>query len=584
MIKIKMLKDTEKCKAGEIVSSTKENAESTISQGYAEYVTENKSKKKELSPKDKKGFAKAYKILEKEGAIEKKGKEEVKYKEINLPCDNRLVSVWADEIGKEFEDKDMLFRREELNSVFQIRKIEEKETFIELNPTKFITDIEKIIIPVVKRYNSETKETYIREKSISSQLANTTMQSDVFQNHIPIVKRIYNFPMPIEHEGEITFPKVGYDSRFKCWLSSDSPKIIKPDMELKEAKEIIESLFIEFPFKEEIYRTNAISALITPFLRGIFPRANNRTPIFIIEANRERAGKDYLMGIIQIVYDGYANEDPPISTGQHNSNNNEELRKKIISCLMEGRRSLHFANNKGFLNNSILESLITTPNFSDRILGKNEMVNFRNELDLSLSGNTGITFTADIVNRSRPIRLFLDIENANERKFDNPNLHSWVLKNRGLILSALYCLIRNWIDKEKPKGNGKFASFPEWADVCGGIMESAGYESPCEPDTENSIGGDTETQEMKSLFEICFKEKPNQFLKRNEIIDLARKEDSDIFPYLDLSLKKDQTKFGIKLVKFTGRILSGIRMVIMNSKAKGSRKEFKFIGEIPNDP
>ena len=70
MIKIKMLKDTEKCKAGEIVSSTKENAESTISQGYAEYVTENKSKKKELSPKDKKGYAKAYKILEKEGAIE----------------------------------------------------------------------------------------------------------------------------------------------------------------------------------------------------------------------------------------------------------------------------------------------------------------------------------------------------------------------------------------------------------------------------------------------------------------------------------------------------------------------------------
>jgi len=38
MIKIKMLKDTEKCKAGEIVSSTKENAESTISQGYAEYL------------------------------------------------------------------------------------------------------------------------------------------------------------------------------------------------------------------------------------------------------------------------------------------------------------------------------------------------------------------------------------------------------------------------------------------------------------------------------------------------------------------------------------------------------------------
>jgi len=42
MIKIRMLKDTEKCKVGEVVSCSKENAESTVSQGYAEYINENK--------------------------------------------------------------------------------------------------------------------------------------------------------------------------------------------------------------------------------------------------------------------------------------------------------------------------------------------------------------------------------------------------------------------------------------------------------------------------------------------------------------------------------------------------------------
>ena len=36
-----------------------------------------------------------------------------------------------------------------------------------------------------------------------------------------------------------------------------------------------------------------------------------------------------------------------------------------------------------------------------------------------------------------------------------------------------------------PDGTHPFASYPEWARVCGGIMESAGYDSPCLPDKES---------------------------------------------------------------------------------------------------
>ena len=77
---------------------------------------------------------------------------------------------------------------------------------------------------------------------------------------------------------------------------------------------------------------------------------------------------------------------------------------------------------------------------------KNLNITLDNEMDFSLSGNVGIGFTADIANRSRFIRLFLDIEDANSREFHNPNLHKWIKENRGLILSALYTLVRNWVD------------------------------------------------------------------------------------------------------------------------------------------
>jgi len=45
MIKIKILKETEKCKVGEIVNATKKNAESYVKEGYAEYVIKPKKKK-----------------------------------------------------------------------------------------------------------------------------------------------------------------------------------------------------------------------------------------------------------------------------------------------------------------------------------------------------------------------------------------------------------------------------------------------------------------------------------------------------------------------------------------------------------
>jgi len=37
------------------------------------------------------------------------------------------------------------------------------------------------------------------------------------------------------------------------------------------------------------------------------------------------------------------------------------------------------------------------------------------------------------------------------------------------------------------EGSVPFASFPQWAKICGGIMESAGYDNPCEQDRKRNI-------------------------------------------------------------------------------------------------
>ncbi len=503
---------------------------------------------------------------------------------IQIPKEGRLISEFSSEIGNAMMKKNILFYRSELDEVVEITKDKEIESFSIVKPNKFITLIEDYIHPFNYKLinNEDGSKTWEKKiKSISGDLANTTIQSSQLKNKLPKIERIFNFPIPIfcKETKKLTFPKEGYDERFNSWLPKNSPKIIKPEMKLEEAKNILlNNIFPEFCFKTEQDKINAIAGLLTPFLRGLYPNFTTRTPLFFYLANRERAGKDYCAGITAITYLGKELKDPAISTGEKGGNKNDEFRKKIFGLLQSGRNLIHSENNKGYLNNAVLEGLLTTSYFSDRVLGKNDIIDLPNELDFSMSGNIGISYTPDFANRCRFIRLFLDIEDPNKRTFDNTDLHGWVKSNRGLILSSLYSLIRNWFDNGKPESSLKFSSFPEWASICGGIMECAGFGNPCAQDIEIlEIGGDVETNEIKQLFEICYNSNPNEFIKRNNIITILSNLNDELFNYLDFTKNSDLTKFGMKLNKYEGRIFSNIRLIIKDKKIKGLRREYKFI-------
>jgi len=508
----------------------------------------------------------------------------VKLRQVSLPKEGRLISEFAIDIIKEIKDSNEIFFRKGSNEIVEISNIKEEDNsfvgFINIKPNRFITLIEKYIEPGFWFLTSD-KEWKFKKKSISGDLANTLLQSKILQDNLPKINRIFNFPIPIMYEGKLTFPCKGYDYRFNSYLDYSSPEIDSENITLEMAKEVIDSILKEFCFQDKQDYYNSISAMLTPFVRGLFSSFRVRVPLWVYIANRERAGKDYLADITGLIYEGYALEEPPICTGERNGNNNDELKKKILSAMISGRRRLHFANNKGFLDNSVLEAVTTTERYSDRVLGRNDILTMDNEMDYSLSGNIGIGFTPDIANRSKFIRLFLDIEDANSRQFENPNLHKWILDNRGLILSCFYRLIKNWIDLGSPKGKIPFASFYEWSEIIGGIMESAGYENPCNTDKETiMIGGDSETNDMKRLFEMCYEFFGEEWIDKNKIKNLIKGSDEELFSYINFENKSEQTKFGLKISKFIGRVLSGIRMTIDNPNARPSRQKIKFIKEV----
>lgn len=510
--------------------------------------------------------------------------------DIFLPHDGRLISEFADELGGIFKDKNIMFFRPVEDAVVRLEMIptndgkERMLGFHEMKKSEFVTFIEKYTSPmitIVVKKKGEDPEFIDKERSMRGDVADITLCSHSFRQKIPIIDKIYNAPMPILKDGNLTFPRPRYDKKLWSWMPLDAPNI-DPNMPLEDAVELIRSIYSEFCFKSDQDKTVAYAGLITPFLRGLYARETCRTPLIFYLANRERAGKDFCAGITGIVYNGVADEEPPF-------NEEEEFRKRVMANFKKGKTRIHMSNFKGHMDSPQLEMLITAETWTDRQLGSNINSTYPNTLEMSISANTGITYTPDIANRSVFVNLFLDIENPNERMFVNPNLHGWIKEHRSEILSALYALVRNWHELGMPPGTHPFASFPEWARVCGGVMEAAGLGNPCVPNIDqNAIGGDDETKEMKTLFELCFDKWNSNGVLKTEIIDEIMRYDTiepnpfnELFGYMKWTEdpKSARTRFGIKLDKFLNRWLSGIRMYVDNMEKRACRRKYMWSKE-----
>jgi len=465
--------------------------------------------------------------------------------------------------------------------------------FIIVQQADFITKLEADfdIGSWVKVKDPQTKEEdwVFEARNISKDQANTVLKSvDQFRENLPIVQNLYPVQMPMIKDGKLCLLKKGYDIEMFSWVPENAPSI-RTDMTLEEAKGIIDKIYSEFCFNGEQDRINAKAALLTPFCRLIYSRLTARTPLFFYMGNRERAGKDYCAGITGITYEGTAVEDTPIST--EGDDHGEELRKKILANLKIGRTRIHSSNNKGFINNAQFESTITSENIIDRPLGSSTMLQFPNTLEFSLSANIGITYSADLAQRSVFINFFFAQEDPNARTFTTPNLHKNVMEHRDDILSALYVLVRNWHEKGMPSGSRPFASFPEWARVVGGIMEAAGYGFPVGNDVLNAVGGDKETADMKRFFKICFdnwkvkdiggNEKTTWITKQALYAEFFKAEGLfvGLFSWLDWEKVSARTRFALLLGKFKGRILDSIMMEVLE-ESNATRNTYRFVGGV----
>ena len=94
-----------------------------------------------------------------------------------------------------------------------------------------------------------------------------------------------------------------------------------------------------------------------------------------------------------------------------------------------------------------------------------------------VTGN-GCTVSPDMRRRTLFVELFMENERAEDRKFQRELDEAALLNMRSAILSALWAFVREWNAAGRPKPSRTHSSFPQWAEIIGGIVEFAGYCCP----------------------------------------------------------------------------------------------------------
>lgn len=419
---------------------------------------------------------------------------------------------------------------------------------------------------------------------------------DSFRNSLKVLNHISESPYVYVSNGKLTVANSGYNDECKVYVRADAPAI--SEMELLDSVQIINECLIDFPFEQEQDRVIAISAIITPMLRGIYGRPGIRTPVYAYLANQQGAGKDYLAGIRHLIYTGRFSEDAPLSTDKQSSS--EEIQKEIITAAINGQTFMHFSNCRGHLANASFEKHTTAATIKGRILGGNTNIDIDNIFEFSYSGNYGLTFNRDIARRTVIVNLFTEVEDTTKRKFSK-DLHHWIIENRSKILSAIYTIIKKWHDAGAAFGDGINSSYPLWAKYISGVMTYANLGDPCKPQATLAFdnGGDTETRNI-----VEFNREMGQWLEDpvNSISSfvtdhskdgLTKKElfalygqvfqDAEDKPFgqFDLNIPKDRREFGRLLNKFIGTIRGGYKLMISKPNEKLDRQKFKLVKSVP---
>lgn len=241
----------------------------------------------------------------------------------------------------------------------------------------------------------------------------------------------------------------------------------------------LDRLLHEFPFVDAASRSVALSALITPVVRG----AMAVVPMHATKAPVAGSGKSYIIDLASAISSG---DRAPVMSA---SVKEEELEKRLAAALMSGQTLISLDNVNGELGGDFLCQVIERPIVQPRILGKSEAPKIESRATCFATGNN-IRLVGDMTRRVVICSLDPDMERPETREFeDNP--FDEILANRGLYVAAALTVVRAYVVAGCPNTLPALASFEDWSRLVRSALVWLGKADPV--DTMNAARADDPT-------------------------------------------------------------------------------------------
>jgi putative DNA primase/helicase len=304
--------------------------------------------------------------------------------------------------------------------------------------------------------------------------SNARPPRDVVQNMLamptiplPVLERIVEAPV-YGPDGTVE-TRPGYHPGSRTYYAGNGielqPVSVDPsNTEVARAVDIIGELLNDFPFCSEADRLVGVAAMLGPFARSL---VDGSTPLHLIEAPTPGTGKGLLADVIAIP-----------STGRRaatitEARNEEEWRKRITAMLRNGRAITLIDNIQARLESPALSAAITSPMWTDRLLGGNDIVSYPVRTIWIATGNNP-ALSREIARRTVRCRMDAGVDHPESRTGFKHALPVWAHEHRADLVWACLILVQNWVAAGRPPWTGTpLGSLESWCRTMGGIFEAA---------------------------------------------------------------------------------------------------------------
>jgi hypothetical protein len=415
-----------------------------------------------------------------------------------------------------------------------------------LDPLRFCSWVEKHL------YYYRLKEDQQVIVSLGKDNAAKILGADQFRDEVRPLLSVNSARLPVRRaDGALDLLEPGYDSKSQIFTA---PAIVyDTDWSLEQSKAWLAEIYGQFPWNEDgsdIFKKRSfaahIAASVGTFCRSLFPPATPK-PMIVYNGNQPGTGKSLLMRCALAPIYGMTEENSK-------SKDDNELRK-VLDTATIARRPYLCLDDVAYLNSNDLNSFITSPVHSPRVLGHSRSITCPNVTQVFSTGN-GLKVTPDLERRALIVDLF-EPGRALEKQVNKPITTAWLWQNdtRAKFLAALWGLVSHWKDQGCPMHRqANRQSFELYSQTVGSIMIEAGLCNPFEK-RECALGGDEEGRALEMLLAelVGALTEPKSFTAA-EITEQASQRGylDSIFPYV---VKDTAKALGQRLKKLKGRHL-----------------------------